>query len=526
MPLADLSHSWLSLLASIVAIAMVVLTRRVVLSLAAGVLTGILLLTHFSIPDAAGYFFHEFSSIFWLWEQHSVNTEKVYILIFLLLLGSLYSLINFSGGTVAFGDWMAKRVNSSAKAQLFTVFLGLLLFIDDYFNALAVGSTCRPMTDKQKVSRAKLAYILDSTSAPVCVLMPLSSWGAYIISLLGAFMAAHGLSEAVYGSPFTMFLTMIPLNLYAILSLGMVIAVACLKLDIFSMATHEKNAKNGSLYDKEKGYPPGSHQEEPAYHGHILDLLLPIGVLTFTTILTMVLSGVNALADQHLPFGFISAFEHTNVSLSLVNGSIAGMLTSLIMLVPRRPGLGKLIKTIYLGFKAMIGAIIILLIAWLLVNVISQLGVGIYLSGFILGILDAHYIPALLFLVACMIAFATGSSWGTFGIMIPIAANLAINIHDPVLFVPIISTVIAGSVFGDHCSPISDTTVLSSIGAGCHHIDHVMTQWPYSLIAAVISFIGYLVMGLTASPATGIWTALAVFILFVSAIHAVKAIKK
>lgn len=523
MLLADLSHSWLSLLSPLVAIGLAIVTRRVTLSLFLGAITGILLLTDFSIVNAFLFLAKEVGGLFWLWDSHQINIDKVCILLFLLLLGAMYSLINFSGGTIAFSEWMALRVNSPKKAQLATLLFGFILFIDDYFNALVVGNTCRPMTDRQHVSRAKLAYIIDSTSAPICVIAPLSSWGAYIISLLAAVMLAHGVTDM---TPFMVFLEMIPLNFYAMASLGLVFMVVFFRLDIFSMVRHEQNAAKGVLFDEGKGIPPGSLPAKAEVKGHIYDLLLPILILTLVTIVAMVLSGADELKTKGIRFSLIGALEHTSVGFSLLVGAVAGFLTSVFRLLPHKVHPVKFLKVVLSGIKAMSGAIVILLLAWLLVEVISHTGTGAYLASFIIGAFDIRFLPALTFLVAFVIAFATGSSWGAFGIMIPISANLAISVGDPSMFVPVMAATAAGGVFGDHCSPISDTTVLSSIGAGCHHMDHVVTQFPYSLLAALVALIGYIVMGFSFSTLLGALAAMGAFILIVSLLYVLKIMRQ
>ena len=523
MLLTDFSGSWLSLLPPLVAIGLAIITRRVVLSLFVGAIAGILLLTNFSLGDSIWLLCKEVGGLFWSWDSHQVNVDKVCIILFLLLLGAMYGLLNFSGGTIAFSEWMARRVNSSKRAQLAAVFFGFILFIDDYFNALVLGNTCRPMTDHRGVSRAKLAYILDSTSAPICVIAPISSWGAYIISLLGAVMLTHGMAHT---TPFIVFVQMIPLNFYAMISLGIVLAVILFKLDVFSMAKHERKAAQGELFDPKKGVPPGSLPAKSEISGTIYDLIAPIVALIVVTMVAMILTGLSVLQQRGVELSLIGALEHTSVGLSLLLGALGGFFTSLIRLLPKKIDPLKLLRTVFIGSKAMLGAVIILLLAWLLVAVINRIGTGMYLSGFILGVIDIRFVPALAFLIASGIAFSTGSSWGSFGIMIPITANLAINGYDPSFFPSVMAATAAGAVFGDHCSPISDTTVLSSIGAGCHHMDHVITQLPYSLLAALASFIGYIVMGFSFSSTFGAIAALGAFALVIALLFLLKSINK
>ncbi len=523
MLITTLSASWLSLLPPLVSIVLAVITRKVKLSLLAGTVVGALLVTNYSVVDAVSFIGNKSGGLFWLRNVNSLNIDKVSILAFLLLLGGLYSLINFSGGSVAFSNWMAQRINSAKKAQLSTIFLGIVLFIDDYFNALVVGNTCRPVTDRQNVSRAKLAYILDSTSAPVCILMPLSSWGAYLITLLGTVMVENKITDS---SPFSVFLSMIPLNFYALASLGMVIVVSLFGFDIFAMKKHERQAAQGALFDSGKGVPFGSFSAKAENEGKVTDLLLPIVVLCVVSVFTMFALGARVMIEKSMPFSMIASLEYTHVGLSLLNGVVCAIVILIIRLLPKQISLFQTIKVIYSGMTSMFGAVVILVLAWLLVDVIDQIGTGNYLADQIAGVLDMHFLPALVFLVSLAIAFSTGSSWGTFGIMIPVAANLVSGIGDASLFVPVMSATAAGSVFGDHCSPISDTTVLSSVGAGCDHMDHVLTQLPYTLISGLIALIGYIVMGFSLSNVAGGVSALVTFLLICILLMVLKFVKR
>ena len=478
MQLLSYSDSILSLLTPAIAIVLAIITRKVLLSLGAGIVVGGLLVTHFNVIHTLSYISKGFLAVFW---NDGFNRGSVFILLFLILLGILTSLINLSGGTKAFGEWARARVKSRTGAQLFAVFLGILIFIDDYFNALAVGSIGKPLTDRHRISRAKLAYLIDSTSAPVCVIMPVSSWGAYIIGLVGTIMTAHGMSDikAIHA-----FVTMIPMNLYAVFGLAMVIAVAWLDLNVGSMGSHEERAKAGELYDLAKGIPPGITQLDDHKKGRVADLVVPIVLLVVATTIAMLWTGGAVLAADGHHFSVLGAFENTDVSGSLVYGaSLALVLTAVRMAGHNLEG-SLWLKAIIEGVRSMLPAIYILISAWVLVSVIEQLETGVYLASLVSGSFSTSYLPMILFVVSCVMAFATGTSWGTFGIMLPIAGDMAAA-ADAAMLLPMLSAVLAGAVFGDHCSPISDTTILSSTGGSCHHIDHVNTQLPYALTIAV-----------------------------------------
>ncbi|PJE80418.1 Malate-2H(+)/Na(+)-lactate antiporter [invertebrate metagenome] len=504
MELSDFSHSFLSLLAPAVAILMAVMTRRVLLSLGAGIITGALLLTGFHPLEAVQLAAKGFLGVFW---DDGINTGSLFILLFLLLLGIMTSLISLSGGAAAFGEWARHKVKSKQSTQLLTVLLGVIIFIDDYFNSLAVGNVCRPLTDRHKVSRAKLAYLIDSTAAPVCVVTPVSSWGAYVIALVGSIMVAHGVTDQ---SPIHAFLTMIPMNLYAVFALAMVIAVAGMNLNVGLMKVHEEKAADGYLYDIEKGNPPGAAKLVGLENGRISDLIMPIVVLVFVTLSALIWTGAENLADENLPFSVLGSFENTDVGLSLIWGAMVGLFVTAVHMVNRNISGSDWYRAIVEGVSSMLSAIYILVLAWVLIDIISELETGKYLAGLISDSIPASYLPMILFGVSGLMAFATGTSWGTFGIMLPIAGDMAAA-ADIAMLLPMLSAVLAGAVFGDHCSPISDTTILSSTGASCHHIDHVITQLPYALVVAFVSLCGYLVMGITNSVGAGFSVALLVF---------------
>ncbi|MGI2259560.1 Na+/H+ antiporter NhaC family protein [Shewanella sp. GXUN23E] len=507
MTVISYADSAFSLLPPVVAILLAILTRRVLLSLGVGILLGSLLLTQFNISDTALYLGDRVTKLFW--DDGALNSWNVYILGFLILLGMITALITVSGAARAFAEWARQRIRCKRDAKLLTIFLGCVVFIDDYFNSLVVGSVCRPLTDRYYISRAKLAYLLDSTAAPVCVISPVSSWGAYIIALIGGILATHGMSEAGHLS---VFVEMIPMNFYAIFALLLLICVSLFGLDVGPMRTHERNAQKGELWDPAKT-PPGADADLPeADTGRVMGLFLPIGTLVLATVYFMVSSGANALAADGKPFDLIKAFENTDVSSSLFFGALIGLGVTLAMVLMQGIDKKLILKGLTAGAKSMLPAIWILLFAWTIAGVIGQMETGKFMASLASGNIPFEMLPAVMFVLAGLTAFATGTSWGTFGIMLPIAADMAMGSHTAMML-PMLASVLAGAVFGDHCSPISDTTILSSTGASCPHIDHVVTQLPYALIVALISLVGYTVLGFTESVGAGLATCGGLFVL-------------
>ncbi len=502
------SDSALSVIPPFLAIVLAIITRRVLVSLGAGIVIGSLLITKFELGETIRYLFNSVIELFWT--GGSVNTWNVYILVFLILLGSITAIITVSGSAKAFAHWARGRIKSKRDAKLLTMALGVIIFIDDYFNSLVVGSVARPLTDRYHISRAKLAYLLDSTAAPICVISPVSSWGAYIIALIGSILASHGMADSSYLGTFV---EMIPMNFYAIFSLLLLLSVAIFTFDIGPMRKHERNAQKGELFDEKKGEPPGSLADLPeAENGSVLGLFLPIIVLVIATLFFMIFTGAQALDKEAIQFSVIKAFEKTDVSLSLVLGASIGLITTLALATRQKLTFKDVKNALIHGAKSMLPAIYILLFAWTIAEVIGQLETGKYLAHAATGNIPVELLPAVMFVLAGITAFSTGTSWGTFGIMLPIAADMAMG-SNSTMMLPMLSAVLAGAVFGDHCSPISDTTILSSTGASCHHIDHVVTQLPYALIVAGISLSGYLVLGFTQSVLYGFLTCSAVFLL-------------
>ncbi|PKG58457.1 Na+/H+ antiporter [Shewanella sp. Choline-02u-19] len=510
MTILSYADSALSLLPPVVAIVLAMLTRRVLLSLGVGILLGALLLTDFSAANTAQYVGTKVMSL--VWDDGALNSWNLYIIGFLIVLGMITALITVSGSARAFAEWARKHIRNKRDAKLLTMFLGCVVFIDDYFNSLVVGSVARPLTDRYYISRSKLAYLLDSTAAPICVISPVSSWGAYIIALIGGILTAHGFTDTGHLSTFVQ---MIPMNFYAIFALLLLLCVALMGLDIGPMRQHELNAQKGSLYDESKGLPPGASSGLPeADTGKIIGLFLPITVLVFATFYFMVSSGGDALAAKNETFSLIGAFENTDVGSSLFFGALIGLAVTLALIIYQGVDKKMIVKGLVEGIKSMLPAIYILVFAWTISGVIGQLETGKYMASLATGNIPFAMLPAVLFILAGLTAFSTGTSWGTFGIMLPIAADMAMGSHTSMML-PMLAAVLAGAVFGDHCSPISDTTILSSTGANCHHIDHVMTQLPYALIVAGISLGGYIVLGFTESVYAGLLTCSVLFVISV-----------
>ncbi|MGK7379439.1 Na+/H+ antiporter NhaC family protein [Planococcus sp. 1R117A] len=486
-----------SILPPIIAIVMVLLTRRVLLSLGAGIVAGALILTSFAPLEALQELFNSFAITFW---DEGFNAYNVYIILFLFLLGIITAFVSLSGGSLAFAEWASKRIKSRRGAKVLTVILGMIIFIDDYFNALAVGQVAKPITDRYRVSRAKLAYFIDSTAAPVCVISPVSSWGAAIIGIIATILAEQ---TYVQSSALEAFVLMAPMNFYAIATLAIVFFVAIRDVDFGAMKKHETLAiVDGQLFNPNKVIPGEMKEEFPTHsHGRVQDLLLPILLLVVGTIGAMIWTGYQN-AGQVADIWLI--FENTDVPASLMTGGLLGAFTSIVLYVlqMKRNETANATwvgKGVIAGIKSMAGAVFILIFAWSLSYLIGALETGIYLSEIVTeNNVPIEILPVLLFILAGVMAFSTGTSWGSFGILLPIAGNIMAQAA-PELLLPALSAVLAGAVFGDHCSPISDTTILSSTGAGSNHMDHVLTQLPYALTAAGIAAIGYIIIGFTGS---------------------------
>ena len=512
--------TWVSILPPIVAIVMVLTTKRVLLSLGAGIVTAALLVASFSPVDTLQNLWT--AMIVSFWDEGEVNIYNIYIMIFILLLGILTAFVSLSGGSRAFAEWAIKRIKTRRGAKVLTVLLGILIFVDDYFNALAVGQIARPITDQHRISRAKLAYFIDSTSAPICVISPISSWGAFLI---GQLALIFGTSAAISYSPLSAFLMMAPMNFYVIATLAMVFFFAWTNIDYFEMKKHEMRAQEkGELFDPEKEIPGQLKEDFPIHsYGRVVDLIAPIITLVVITLGMMIWTGYRIGGSPSI----WTIFENTDVPLSLVVGGFAGTILAAILYISQ---MGKnetasyslIGKAFISGAKAMMPAILILIFAWGLTDLIDVLETGPFLSSVVeQSNVPVHFLPVIMFVLAGLMAFSTGTSWGSFGILLPIAGTIMIN-AEPELLLPALSAVLAGAVFGDHCSPISDTTILSSTGAGSNLMDHVSTQLPYALISAGIAAIGYFVLGLTGS----VWIGLAAVIILIASLFTIWTSKR
>ncbi|WP_341501634.1 Na+/H+ antiporter NhaC family protein [Gallaecimonas sp. GXIMD4217] len=460
MELNDFSTSWISLLVPLVALGLVLVTKRVLPTLLLGAGLGAVLLAGTHAPAYLGN-----QGLALLWDG-GPNWWTLQIVAFLLMLGALSRLLARGGATESFANACAGRIHSRRGAGLMTVGLGFAIFIDDYFNSLAVGQATRPVADRHGLSRAKLAYLIDSTAAPVCALVPLSSWGAFILSLLAPLAAA----------PMGLFLDMSLAAFYPWLALALVLVAAGFDWNLGAMKAAQARA--------------GKTERDEQAQGAWLPLLGPLGLLLACTMAALFVTG--ALASQG-PFDAIKALENTDVGLSLVLGALPSLLWAGVACP------GSRLKAMVEGARQMLPAVWLLLAAWLLAAVMKDVKAGDFLAGHIQALNVGHWLPLALFGVAALMALATGSSWGTFGIMIPLAAQLV----EPALLPLALGALISGAVFGDHCSPASDTTILASAGAQCDHLQHVLTQLPYAGLAAGVSALGYVAATLGQSLALG-----------------------
>lgn len=468
----------LALLPSVVAIALALITKEVYTSLFTGIIIGALLNSNFNLERALNTFLFQKNGGM---VSKLADSWNVGILIFLVLLGILVSVLNRAGGSAAFGHWAADHIKTKVGAQLATMVLGVLIFVDDYFNCLTVGSVMRPVTDRHKVSRVKLAYIIDATAAPICIIAPISSWAAAVTSSVPADAQING---------FAVFLQTIPYNLYAFLTIIMVFALSVMKMDFGPMSVYEKNAQNGDLFTV---HDAGSTQQEESVYKQgvkVIDLLLPVGVLIFSCIVGMVYTGGFFSGND-----FINAFASADASQGLVLGGFVTLIFTFIYMMLRDVLTFKeFAECIPKGFEAMIAPILILTMAWTLSGMTNLLGAKEFVAGLVQNSANAFqgFLPVIIFLVAAFLAFATGTSWGTFGILIPIVLGV---FPEGQMMVISISACLAGAVAGDHCSPISDTTIMASAGGQCNHVSHVSTQLPYVITVSAVCCIGYILIG-------------------------------
>lgn len=488
-----------SLVPPIVAIALALITKEVYSSLFVGILIGGLL---YAGGNPEGTVLHVFSDGI---VSVLSDSDNVGILIFLVILGSIVAMMNKAGGSAAFGRWASSKIKTPAGAQLATIALGVLIFIDDYFNCLTVGSVMRPVTDKQNVSRAKLAYLIDATAAPVCIIAPISSWAA----------AVAGFVEGEDG--FSLFIRAIPYNYYALLTIVMMVGMVLMHEEYGPMALHEANARKGDLFTT-GNHPYEAMDEEAAAagdNGHVMDLVIPIFSLIICCVIGMIYTGGFFEGTD-----FVTSFSQSNASVGLALGGFFGMVITVVLYMIRRVmKFRDLMACLPEGFKAMVPAILILTFAWSLKAMTDSLGAKEYVAALVKASAGTFVslLPAIIFLVGCFLAFATGTSWGTFGILIPIVVD-AFSATDPQLMIIAISACMAGAVCGDHCSPISDTTIMASAGAQCEHVNHVSTQLPYAITAAAVSCVSYIVAGYVRNVVISLIVAIALMLATLSVI--------
>lgn len=485
-----------ALVPPVVAIVLALITKEVYSSLFIGVAVGGLIYSFTATPVKYLYMVHPVPALEHVFKDGIIaslsDSYNVGILVFLVFLGIIVALMNKAGGSAAFGNWASKHVKSRVGSQLATIGLGVLIFIDDYFNCLTVGSVMRPVTDRQKISRAKLAYLIDATAAPICIIAPVSSWAAAVSGF-----APEGTNGLM------LFIRAIPYNYYALLTILMMILMAVFKIEFGPMARHEINAKNGDIFTVKE--PVAAGEENVEKNGKVIDLVLPVIVLIFCCVIGMIYTGgfFGSELEGNVFERFITSFGDSDASVGLAYGSFGGIVFTVIFYLFRRVLKFKDCMTcVEEGFKAMVGPITILTLAWSLKAMTESLGAADFVAAFVESRKGDFNVllPAIIFLIACLLSFATETSWGTFGILIPITLEVfKLNDPDPAkatLAVICVSACMAGAVCGDHCSPISDTTIMSSAGAQCNHIAHVSTQLPYALTCAGVSFVTYMIAGI------------------------------
>ena len=487
-----------ALLPPLVAIGLALITKEVYSSLFIGVVVGALMHAKFNFAATVD------TVVSGGLIEATAGTAGIFI--FLVILGALVALVNKTGASAAFGRWAQTHIKTKLGAYLATFVLGILIFIDDYFNCLTVGSVMAPVTDTHKMSRVKLAYLIDATAAPICMIAPISSWAAAV---------SGSVPEDFQMSGIKLFVSAIPFNFYSLLTLVFVVAIGVMGFDYGKMAEFEIKAQNGELGALAAGK---SAEDAPNPRGRVWDLIVPIVVLVVVCVLALLyvggFFGVDAWGGTDYKGDFIGAFGNTDATIGLPWGALIVLIFTIAYLLCRRlVSFKEAMDCIPKGFIAMVPAILILTLATALKNVTGLLGADVFVEGMMASFPEtaAKFLPAVIFLVACVLSFATGTSWGTFGILIPIVTAM-FGIEDPLLFVGI-SACLAGAVCGDHCSPISDTTIMASAGADCDHVDHVSTQLPYTITVAAVSFVSFIIAGFMPI----VWVALPIGILLMVA---------
>ena len=501
------NETFMALSAPIIAIVLALITKEVYSSLFIGIVIGGLLNANYNLPKTLDHVIND-----GLIEAVSGSAG---IFIFLVILGIMVVLVNKAGGSAAFGRWAQKNIKTKLGASLATFVLGVLIFIDDYFNCLTVGSVMRPVTDSHKISRSKLAFLIDATAAPICMIAPISSWAAAV-----AEYAPEGTSGLA------MFVQAIPFNFYSILTLVFIVAISIMGFDYGKMSGFEIKAQNGDLGAIESEGNEGEDEVLANKNGRVLDLVLPIVVLIVACVIALVYVGGFFDAESEFKGDFIGAFGNTDATVALPWGSIIALLFTIVYFMIRKAvSFKESMEAVPKGFIAMVPAILILTFATALKNMTSLLGAKEFVASIVngAGTLGA-FLPAIIFVVACFLAFSTGTSWGTFGILIPIVT--AIFPDGSMIQVIAMSACLAGAVCGDHCSPISDTTIMASAGAQCNHVEHVQTQLPYALTVAGVSFVAFILAGVL-NLANVAWIAIPVAIaLMIGTLFAIKMFVK
>ncbi|WP_251388506.1 Na+/H+ antiporter NhaC family protein [Mediterraneibacter agrestimuris] len=482
----DLYATFWSLIPPLVAIGLALITKEVYSSLFIGILIGGVFYSNFQFEGTIVHVFQD-GMVGSLTDSYNMG-----ILVFLVVLGIMVCMMNKAGGSAAFGRWASEHIKSRVGAQLATILLGVLIFIDDYFNCLTVGSVMRPVTDKHNVSRAKLAYIIDATAAPVCIIAPISSWAA----------AVTGFVEGEDG--FSIFLRAIPFNYYALLTIVMMVTIVVLNINYGPMKLHEVNAVKGDIYTTPDRPYANAEDEVEETKGGVIDLIFPVAALIICCVIGMIYTG-----GFFEGTGFIEAFSNSDASVGLMLGSFFAFVISIVFYAVRKVlSFSESMSCVPEGFKAMVPAILILTFAWTLKSMTDSLGAKEFVAGVVDGATGGllMIIPALIFVIGCFLAFATGTSWGTFGILIPIVVDVFSGTNETMMIISI-SACMAGAVCGDHCSPISDTTIMASAGAQCNHVNHVSTQLPYAVTVAAVSGVTYLLAGIVQNFAGTVMTA-------------------
>ncbi len=488
--------TWWSLVPPVVAIALALITKEVYSSLFIGIVIGGIL---YSV-GSTDYNMFEGTFRHVLYDGIIANLSDSYnvgILVFLVMLGVIVCLMNKSGGSAAFGRWAQKHIHTRIGAQLATIVLGVLIFVDDYFNCLTVGSVMRPITESHRVSKAKLAYLIDATAAPVCIIAPISSWAAAVSGFVGE------------GQGFKVFISAIPFNYYALLTIFFMIGITIMRIDYGPMKKHEENAilYNDIYTTPERPYADAEKELNEDEKGRVIDLVIPVIILIIFCIAGIMYSG----GFFHGENGFVDSFANSDAAAGLSLGSILSLIVIVIYYMIRKTiKFTEAMDSIPEGFKAMIAAILILTLAWTIKTMTDSLGAADFVGELVKSGAEGfiNFLPAIVFLVGCGLAFATGTSWGTFGVLIPIVMAVFEG-YDPQMEIISISACMAGAVMGDHCSPISDTTIMSSAGAQCYHINHVNTQIPYAVTVAAVSFVCYIIAGFIKNAAVSLIIAFA-----------------